>query len=88
MGIFTSRSKSVPEPPPRSAAEELGVRPPKPSKSHMAGLEAAAQLAQDKSNARLREYEAEREARRQAERARDDLLWQKVLDRQRNAVGG
>lgn len=87
MGIFTKRERPVPPAAEPSVAESLGISPPPLTREHKAGLEAAARINANQSNARLAQYEAQREARRQAEAARDDLIWRKVLDRQRNVIG-
>jgi hypothetical protein len=87
MGLFTTRNQPVPTEPPISEAEKLGVHPPRLSDELRAGIAAAAQIGQDRSDAKLKAYEAHRDARREAEQARDDALWAKVVARNRNAVG-
>jgi hypothetical protein len=79
MGIFTKRDKPIAEPPPPSEAQAHGLRPPPNTKEHRAGLDAALAISQQKSDRRLKQYEAEWLARKQATDAHEHLFGKKAL---------
>jgi hypothetical protein len=87
MGIFTDRKQQLEPDAPPSQAEHLNIPAPKITREHQAGLEAAAQISRDQAAQRLAQYEAARDARKAAREATEAIVWARVLERQRNAIG-
>jgi hypothetical protein len=87
MSLFHPKTKEVPAAPLPDTASALGIRPPKPTPAHMAGLEAAAAINAQRWDSQVAEYEAARKARLAATKAIEDEVWARVLARQRAAIG-